>query len=99
LLCQTFFFKCCNILPRGKFLSSARFGVQCAVYFCIGHAGCYVDVTQAMPNTKAVYSQVPVQILLHYSAVMTPKGREVITSAREAPFAYYTDAGNFKIKN
>jgi len=52
-----------------------------------------------MPNTKAVYSQVPVQILLHYSAVMTPKGREVITSAREAPFAYYTDAGNFKIKN
>jgi len=27
------------------------------------------------------------------------KGREVITSAREAPFAYYPDAGNFKVRN
>jgi hypothetical protein len=26
------------------------------------------------------------------------KGREVITSAREAPFACYPDAGNFKVK-
>jgi hypothetical protein len=27
------------------------------------------------------------------------KDREVITSAKEAPFVYFTDAGNFKVKN
>jgi len=85
LLCQTFFFQLLQHIAKGQFLSSARFGVQCGICFCIAHAGWYVDITQVVPNTQTVYNQVAVQILLHYSTVMTLRAGKLLPVLEKHP--------------
>ena len=57
----------------------ANLKIQCGICFCIADAGWQVDITQA------VYSQVPVQILLHYSAVMTLRAGKLLPVLEKHP--------------
>jgi len=75
--------------------------VWCSVWHLLLYSSCRMVCwyhTSSAKHTDSVQSGGSSDIIALFNS-NDLKGREVITSAREAPFAYYTDAGNFKVQN
>ena len=75
--------------------------VWCSVWHLLLYSSCRVVCwyhTSSAKHTGSVQSGASSDIIALFSS-NDPKGREVITSAGEAPFACYTDAGYFKVKS